>query len=145
MLVTSVVSNSTIPWTVACQAPLSMGFSRLPVPSPGYLPNSGIEPGSPTLQEDPSPSEPPWLPLKSKGSLEQVWKPIKLIQDLVLTSFEDDGESMCPSTPSEVWRYWHLQHPKVCRMKRWGFPGGPLAETSSSPSRGPRFDPCSGN
>ena len=43
------------PWTVAYQAPLSMGFSRqeywsgLPFPSPGDLPNPGIEPGSPTL------------------------------------------------------------------------------------------------
>ena len=43
------------PWTVTCQAPLSMGFSRqeywsgLPFPSPGDLPNPGIEPGSPTL------------------------------------------------------------------------------------------------
>ena len=40
-----------IPWTVAHQAPLSMGFSRqeywrgLPYPSPGDLPNLGIEPG----------------------------------------------------------------------------------------------------
>ena len=40
-------------WTVACQAPLSMGFSRqeywsgLPFSSPGDLPNPGIEPGSP--------------------------------------------------------------------------------------------------
>ena len=38
-------------WTVACQAPLSMGFSRqywsgLPFPSPGDLPNPGIEPAS---------------------------------------------------------------------------------------------------
>ena len=46
------------PWTVAHQAPLSMGFSRqeywsgLPCPPPGDLPNPGIEPGSPTLQED---------------------------------------------------------------------------------------------
>ena len=37
-------------WTVACQTPLSMGFSRkeywsrLPCPSPGDLPNLGIEP-----------------------------------------------------------------------------------------------------
>ena len=37
-------------WTVACQAPLSMGLSRqeywsgLPFPSPGSLPNPGIEP-----------------------------------------------------------------------------------------------------
>ena len=43
------------PWTVAYQAPLSMGFSRqeywsgLPFPSPGELPNSGIEPQSPAL------------------------------------------------------------------------------------------------
>ena len=41
------------PWTVACQAPLSMRFSRheygrrLPFPSPGDLPNPGIEPQSP--------------------------------------------------------------------------------------------------
>ena len=39
-----------IPWTVACQAPLSMGFSRqeywsgLPCPPPGDLPHPGIEP-----------------------------------------------------------------------------------------------------
>ena len=45
-------------WTVACQAPLSMGFSRkeywsgLPFPSPGDLPNPGIEPRSPALQAD---------------------------------------------------------------------------------------------
>ena len=42
-------------WTVAYQAPLSMGFSRqqywsgLPFPSPGDLPNPGIEAGSPTF------------------------------------------------------------------------------------------------
>ena len=41
-----------IPWTVACQAPLSAGFSRqeywsgLPVPPPGDLPHPGIEPRS---------------------------------------------------------------------------------------------------
>ena len=43
------------PWTVAHQAPPSMGFSRqeywngLPFPSPGDLLNPGIEPGSPAL------------------------------------------------------------------------------------------------
>ena len=46
------------PWTVAHQVPLSMGFSRqeywsvLPFPSPGDLPDPGIEPGSPALQAD---------------------------------------------------------------------------------------------
>ena len=48
--------------TIARQAPLSMGFSRqeyrsgLPFPSPGDLPNPGIEPGSPALQTDSLPS-----------------------------------------------------------------------------------------
>ena len=57
------------PWTVAHQAPLSMGFSRqeywsgLPFPSPGDLPNPGIEPRSPTLQADALTSEPPGKPL----------------------------------------------------------------------------------
>ena len=56
------------PWTVARQAPLSMGFSRqeywsgLPFPSPGDLPNPGIEPGSPALQTDALSSEPPGKP-----------------------------------------------------------------------------------
>ena len=46
------------PWTVAHQAPLSMGFSRqeywsgLPFPSPRDLPNPGIKPRSPALQAD---------------------------------------------------------------------------------------------
>ena len=53
------------PWIVARQAPLSMRFSKqeywsgLPFPSPGYLPNPGIEPRSPALQADALPSEPP--------------------------------------------------------------------------------------
>ena len=44
-----------IPWTVAYQAPPYKGFSRqeywsgLPFPSPGHLPDPGIEPGSPAL------------------------------------------------------------------------------------------------
>ena len=51
------------PWTVACQVPLSMGFSTqkywsgLPFPSPGDLPDPGIEPGSLALQADPVLSE----------------------------------------------------------------------------------------
>ena len=54
-----------IPWTVVYQASLSMGFSRqeywsgLPFPSPGDLPDPGIEPRSPALQADTLPSKPP--------------------------------------------------------------------------------------
>ena len=52
------------PWTAAYQAPPSMGFSRqeywsgVPLPSLVYLPNPGIQPRSPTLQEDSLPGEP---------------------------------------------------------------------------------------
>ena len=52
------------PWTGTRQAPLSMGFSRqehwsgLPFPSPGDLPEPGIEPGSLALQADPLVFEP---------------------------------------------------------------------------------------
>ena len=48
------------PWTVASEAPLSMGYwSGLPFPSPGDLPNPGIKPRSPALQADALSSELP--------------------------------------------------------------------------------------
>ena len=63
--------------TVACQGSLSMGFSRqeyrsgLPFPSPGELPDPGIEPGSPPLQADSLLSEPPRKPLEEDS---KIWK-----------------------------------------------------------------------
>ena len=57
------VCLSVTPWTVARQAPLSMGFSRqeywsgLPFPSPSDLPHPGIKPVSPALQVDSLPTE----------------------------------------------------------------------------------------
>ena len=57
-LVTKLCPTLAIPWTLARQAPLSMGFFRqeywsgLAFPSPGDLPNTGIKPGSPALQAD---------------------------------------------------------------------------------------------
>ena len=62
------MSDSAIPWTVACQAPVFMGFLRqeywsgLSYPSPRDLPDPGIEPASPALQADSLPSEPPGTP-----------------------------------------------------------------------------------
>ena len=49
-----VMSDCVTPWTITCQAPLSMGFSRsgLPCPPPGDLPDPGIEPESHALQVD---------------------------------------------------------------------------------------------
>ena len=53
------------PWTVACQVPLSMEFSKqeswsgLPFPSPGDLPDPGIKPRTPAMQADSLPTELP--------------------------------------------------------------------------------------
>ena len=64
------------PWTVACQTPPSMGFSGqeywsgLSFPSPGDLPNPGIEPGSSTLQANSLPSEPPGNPFYQLQNLD---------------------------------------------------------------------------
>ena len=61
-LVTKSYLTLATPWSIACQAPLSMGFSKqeywsgLPFPSPGDLPDPGIEPRSPALQEDSLPT-----------------------------------------------------------------------------------------
>ena len=69
----SVVLDSAIPWTIACQASLSMEFSRqeywsgLPTPSPGDLPIPGTDPQSPTLQADSSSFEPPGKPVKIRA------------------------------------------------------------------------------
>ena len=55
--VTSVMSDSVTPWTIASQAPLSMGFSRqeywsgLPCPPPRDFPDPGIQPASPVSPE----------------------------------------------------------------------------------------------
>ena len=57
-----------MPWTVAPQAPLSMEFSSqghwrgLPFPSPGDIPNLGIEPASPALTGGYFTTEPPAKP-----------------------------------------------------------------------------------
>ena len=78
------------PWTVACQAPLSMGFSRqeywsgLPFPSPWDLPDLGIKPRSPALQADSLPSELPGKP--------QTYHNIKYI---IISLFI----AQCPSHP----------------------------------------------
>ena len=70
MLMLSHVWLFATPWTVACQAPLSMGFSRqeywsgLPFPLPGDLPDSGIKPASPLFPA----RQADFLPVEPKGS-----------------------------------------------------------------------------
>ena len=64
----SCVRLFVIPWTIACQAPRSIEFSRQeywsrqPNPSPRDLPEQGIKPGSPALQAHSLLSEPPGKP-----------------------------------------------------------------------------------
>ena len=58
VLVTKSCPTLVTPWTVACRAPLSMGFSQqeywhgVLFPSPGNLPDPGIKPWSPALKAD---------------------------------------------------------------------------------------------
>ena len=90
-----VLSNSLRPH-VACQASLHTGFSRqehwsgLPFPSPGNLPNPGIELRSPALQADSSPSEPPRKPPYKD---ELPFKSRKMIR--LLPSHDQPGNLCC--------------------------------------------------
>ena len=85
------------PWGVAHQDPLSMGFSRqeywsgLSFPSPGDLPDPGIEPGSPALQADALPSEPPGKQTSSEHKL--------CARHCIATKVENDtdrSKGLCP-------------------------------------------------
>ena len=79
------VRLSATPWTAAHQAPPSTGFSRqeywsgVPLPSPGDLSNPGIEPGSPALQGDALPSEPP-----EKSNMKEACNPIDKWQKILM-------------------------------------------------------------
>ena len=81
------------PWTVAYQALPSIGFFRqecwsgLSFPSPGDLPNPGIEPGSPALQADALPSEPPGKPFLVYGVT--YFLPTMESEDIILTQIPE--------------------------------------------------------
>ena len=90
---------------VACQAPLSMGFSRqehwsgLPFPSPGDLPNPGNEPRPPTLPTNFLLYEPPGKPIQLfEISPKVLFLPIKK------NNFVFKKEFKLPGT------YFHLKH-----------------------------------
>ena len=107
------------PWTVAHQAPLSMGFSRqeywsgLPCPPPGDLPKPGIEPGSlmsPALVADSLPLVPPGKPIDTYDSSnnEVVMMLYWLCQSLWLCgsqqtveNYSRDGNTRPPDLPLE--------------------------------------------
>ena len=75
-------------WTVACQAPLSMGFPRqeywsgLPFPSPGDLPDPGIKPMSPALQAASSSLH--HLGIQTSNSTSRFWMLQELQKQILL-------------------------------------------------------------
>ena len=91
------VRLSATPWTVAYQASRSMGFSRqeywsgLQFPSPGDLPDAGIEPKSPALEADALTSEPPGKP----SSIGDTFYMFSMTWELVRSS----GKHWKPSCP----------------------------------------------
>ena len=94
-LVTQSCLTLFTPWTIPCQAPLSMevpsqeDWSRLPFPSPGDLPNPGIEPRSPPLQANSLLTKPPRKPKNTEvGSL-------TLLQEIFPTQESNQGFLHC--------------------------------------------------
>ena len=99
------MSDSANLWTVARQAPLSVGFSRqeywsgLPFLSPGDLPDPGIEPLCTVLQVDSLPSEPAGSPgwrsvdYKSQSQLMGVRSKVSVIEDDLFSSDDDETEN----------------------------------------------------
>ena len=103
-------------WTVAWQAPLSVGFSRqehwngYPIPSPGNLPNPGIEPGFLALQMDSLPADLPGKPLLCLSMDEWLNKcGISILYN--------------PTQQSKGTDYWYEQYPsgisrELCYVKK---------------------------
>ena len=106
------------PWTVACQSPLSKGFSRQEYwtgssfPPPADFPNPGIEPMSPTLQVDALPSEPPgkppgWITFHCIDTPHVVCWSVELIDVWVVSLFFDYYGYCCNEHSSTVF-FFHL-------------------------------------
>ena len=103
------------PRTVAHQAPPSMEFSRqeycngLSLPSPGDLPDPGIEPWSPTLRADALPSEPLGIPLVKTNIWWVLWLPCWL-----------RWQGICPQCGRPGFDPWVRKIP--WRRKGWPIP-----------------------
>ena len=99
------------PWTVTCQAPLSMGFSRqeywngLPFPSPGDLPDPGIEPEFPALAGRFFPAETPL------GSLQN--------QMFSHSSGSQKPDIEVSAGPPSLWRLWEKMLTCLFQLPGW--------------------------
>ena len=100
----SVLSDSATPWTVACQAPLSMERSRqeycsvLPVPPPGDLPYPRMEPTSPALASGFLTTEPPG-------------KPKQLLNNVICQKISEYCFPMCLSTIGRHSPFFEILYP----------------------------------
>ena len=101
------------PWTVAHQAPGSMGFSRheywsgLPFPFPGDLPNPGIEPVSPALLADALPSK-----LPGKQEVERTCKIMNFLEKSSWTIKKAECQRI---NAFELWCWRRLLSPLDCK------------------------------
>ena len=128
------------PWTVAYQVPPFMGFSRqeywsgLPFPSPGDLPNPGIELRSPTLQVNSLPSEPPGkYNFRKKKSVKSLSR-VQLFVTLWTSVFQPPLSMEFPRQ-----EYWSgLLFPSPGDLPNPGIePGSPALQTDALPSEPP--------
>ena len=109
------MSDSAIPWIVACPTPLSMEFPRqeywsgLSFPSPGDLPDPRIKPRSPALQAGSLPTEPPG-------------KPLCIYTHYAFPSFL--FSAICKASSDNHFAFWHffilgmVLQPVSCTMSR---------------------------
>ena len=104
----SVMSDSAMPWTVACRAPLSLGFSNtgilewVAIPFSRDLLKPGMKPRYPALQADSLPSEPPGKPNR------YTKEPLKKNQVLFILPYWISPELKQKRTMSES--YWVSEH-----------------------------------
>ena len=123
-------------WTLACQPPLSIEFSRqeyrsaLPFLSPGDLPDPGIEPGSPALQADSLPFEPPGKPENTGVGSLFLLQGIFLTQELNWNLLHCKRILICCCSVAK-------SHPTLCYPMDCSMPGLPVhhqlpEQTSSS-------------
>ena len=126
------------PWTIAYQAPPSMGCSRqecwsgLPFPSPGDLPDPGIKPGSPALQADALLSEPPGkAPKNRNGDEKQLYTITWKWNDLIPLPWKGKlGNKLClilfHGSHSVQFNSVAQSCPTLCDLMNRSIPGLPI-------------------